>query len=77
MSKVKEEKLEVIAGSGNIWQDLSYPDADIRQAKGRLAAQIIGILEDRKLSVRNAAKPRALRRQISRACAMPIMAGSL
>ena len=55
MSKAKEEKLEVIAGSGNIWQDLSYPDADIRQAKGILAAKIIGILEDRKLSVRKAA----------------------
>ena len=56
MSKAKEEKLEVIEGSRNIWHDLGYPDADIRQAKGLLAAQIIGILEDKKLSVRNAAK---------------------
>ncbi len=56
MSKAKEKEVEVITGSGNIWQDLSYSDADIRQAKGRLAAQIIGILEGRKLSVRNAAK---------------------
>ncbi len=56
MSKAKEEKLEVTVGSGNLWQDLGYPDADIRQAKGLLAAKIIGILEDKKLSVRNAAK---------------------
>ena len=56
MSKAKEEKLEVIEGSRNIWHDLGYPDADIRQAKGLLAAQIISILEDKKLSVRNAAK---------------------
>lgn len=55
MSKAKEDKLEVVGGSGNIWQDLGYPDADIRQAKGILAAKIIGILEDRKLSVRKAA----------------------
>lgn len=46
----------MIAGSGNIWQDLGYPDAAIRQAKGLLAVQIIGILEDKKRSVRNAAK---------------------
>ncbi len=52
----KDDRLELVHGSGNIWQDFGYPDADIRQAKGILAAWIIGILDDRKLSVRQAAE---------------------
>ena len=52
----KDDRLELVHGSGNIWQDFGYPDADIRQAKGILAVQIIGILDDRKLSVRQAAE---------------------
>lgn len=50
------EKLEVIHGSGNVWRDFGYPDADIRQAKSRIAAKIIGILDDQKLTIRRAAK---------------------
>ncbi|MGH6903425.1 MAG: helix-turn-helix domain-containing protein [Geminicoccaceae bacterium] len=48
--------LELVRGSGNVWRDFGYPDADIRQAKGMLAARIIGALDDRKLSTRQAAK---------------------
>ncbi len=51
-----KEKIEVIQGSGNIWRDLDYPDADVRQAKGILAARIVGILNDRNLSIRTAQK---------------------
>jgi predicted XRE-type DNA-binding protein len=50
------DDLELIRGSGNVWRDFQYPDADIRQAKGRLAAKIIGVLDDRKLSTRKAAE---------------------
>lgn len=51
---MNDEPLEIIHGSGNVYQDLDYPDADIRQAKAILGAQIIGLLEDRKLSTRKA-----------------------
>ncbi len=50
------DDLELVRGSGNVWRDLGYPDADIRQAKSILAARIIGVLDDRKLSTRQAAK---------------------
>ncbi len=46
------DDMELIRGSGNVWQDLDYSDADIRQAKDLLAARIIGILDDRALSTR-------------------------
>lgn len=51
---MNDESFEVIHGSGNVYQDFDDPDADIRQAKAILGAQIIGILEDRKLSTRKA-----------------------
>jgi predicted XRE-type DNA-binding protein len=50
------DDLELIHGSGNVSRDFGYPDADIRQAKGIIAARIIGALEDRKLSTRKAAE---------------------
>lgn len=53
---MSKEKIEVIHGSGNIWRDLDYPDADVRQAKGILAARVVGILSDRNLSIRKAQK---------------------
>ncbi|PIQ96604.1 MAG: XRE family transcriptional regulator [Nitrospinae bacterium CG11_big_fil_rev_8_21_14_0_20_56_8] len=52
----KKEKLEIVRGSGNIFRDFGYPNADIEQLKAILAAQIIGILDDRKLSTRKAEK---------------------
>jgi predicted XRE-type DNA-binding protein len=54
MTKSKRDRNELIHGSGNVWRDLGFADADIRQAKGILAAEIVGILDDRKLSVRKA-----------------------
>lgn len=47
---------ELIHGSGNVFRDFGDPDADILQAKSLLAAQIIGILDDRQMSVRAAEK---------------------
>ncbi len=45
---------ELVHGSGNVYRDLDDRDADVKQAKAILAARIIGVLDDRKLSVRKA-----------------------
>lgn len=54
--KTKHETLEVVRGSGNIFRDFNDPNADLEQLRAILAARIIGVLDDRKLSVRKAAK---------------------
>ena len=41
-------------GSGNVYQDLNIPDADVRQLKAILAATIIKTLDKKELSVRKA-----------------------
>ena len=46
---------EIVRGSGNIFRDLDDPDADVKQAKALLAARIIAILDEQKLTVRKAA----------------------
>lgn len=48
------DDLEVIRGSGNVFRDFEYPDADVHQAKALLAAQIIKVLDDEGLSTRQA-----------------------
>ena len=47
-------KEEIIRGSGNVYQDLKIPDADVRQFKAILAAEIIKNLDKKGLSVRKA-----------------------
>ena len=54
MSKVRGEEFELVHGSGNVFCDFDDPQADILQLKSILAAQIIGVLDDRNLSVRKA-----------------------
>ncbi len=49
-----DDSMEIVRGSGNVFRDFGYPDADVRQAKALLAAQIIKILDDEKLSTRQA-----------------------
>ncbi|MBI5428219.1 MAG: XRE family transcriptional regulator, partial [Nitrospinae bacterium] len=51
---MKNKKLEVIRGSGNIYRDLNMPDADVRQLKAILATEIIKMLDRNELSVRKA-----------------------
>ncbi len=41
-------------GSGNLSRVLGHPDADCEQLRALLAAQVIGVLDDRKLTVRAA-----------------------
>ncbi|HYB71801.1 MAG TPA: helix-turn-helix transcriptional regulator [Candidatus Sulfotelmatobacter sp.] len=51
---MKKAGLRVIRGSGNLYRDLKMPDADVRQLKAILAAEIIKTLDQRGLSVRRA-----------------------
>jgi len=50
------EKLEIVHGSGNIFADFNDPDAETRQMKAFIAAEIIKIVNHRKLTVRDAAE---------------------
>ena len=51
---MKSEPLEVIRGSGNVWRDLGHADADVKQFKALLAAEIIKALDRDRLTVRAA-----------------------
>ena len=51
---MKDEKLEVIRGSGNVYHDLGHDGADVKQLKAILAAEIIETLDREGLSVRKA-----------------------
>lgn len=49
---MKGEKLELVRGSGNVFQDLGRENADIEQLKALLAAEIIKALDREELTVR-------------------------
>ncbi len=51
---MSKDDFELVRGSGNVFRDLGHPDADILQAKAILAAKIIGVLDDRRITVRRA-----------------------
>jgi predicted XRE-type DNA-binding protein len=51
---MSDDDLELVRGSGNIFEDFNRADADIEQFRSVLAARIIGILDERGLSVRKA-----------------------
>lgn len=51
---MKNQRLEVVRGSGNVFRDLGHKNADIEQFKVLLAAEIIKVLEQEGLSVRRA-----------------------
>jgi predicted XRE-type DNA-binding protein len=53
---MSDESDEVIHGSGNVFRDLGRPDADLEQLRAILASKIIGVLDDRGISVRKAAE---------------------
>jgi predicted XRE-type DNA-binding protein len=48
------EGFDVIRGSGNVFRDLGPKDADRERLRSLLAAEIIGVLNERKLTVREA-----------------------
>ena len=51
---MKKESFELVRGSGNIYRDFDVPDADVRQLKAILAAEIIKTLDKKSFSVRKA-----------------------
>src|SRR5450432_3931711 len=50
----RDEKLDVVRGSGNVFRDLGYKNADAEQFKAILAAEIIKALDRERLTVRAA-----------------------
>src|SRR5207247_8185182 len=51
---MKNDRLEMARGSGNVFRDLGHENADIEQFKAILAAEIIKALDREGLSVRAA-----------------------
>ena len=51
---MSKDEFAIIRVSGNVFRDLGHPDADREQLRALLAARIIGVLDDRKLTVRAA-----------------------
>ena len=51
---MKKEKLKVVRGSGNVFRDLKYKNADAQQLKAILAAEIIKALDREDLTLRAA-----------------------
>ena len=52
--KAKDDDMESIQGSGNIFADFGDPDAETKLLKAQTAADIINALNERGLSVRGA-----------------------
>ncbi len=52
----EEEKFEIIHGTGNVFRDFWEPDADVKQLKVLLAAEIIDAFRVQNLTNRKAAK---------------------
>lgn len=48
------DDLQLVRGSGNVFRDFGCPDAELRQAKALLAAEIIKVLDERGRSTRQA-----------------------
>lgn len=48
------DDMEMVRGTGNVFREPGHPDADREQLRALLAARIIGLLGDRKLTVRAA-----------------------
>ena len=53
---MKKNDLELVRGSGNVYRDFGRPNAGLEQARAITAAKIIRVLDQRKLSTRDAEK---------------------
>lgn len=51
---MSDDDFELIHGSGNVFRDFGHPNAELEQTRAILAAKIIKVLDDRKLTVRAA-----------------------
>ena len=53
---MKKDGLELVRGSGNVYRDFGRSNAGLEQARAVTAAKIIRLLDERKLSTRDAEK---------------------
>lgn len=53
---MNDDDMELVHGSGNVYRDFGRPNAGLRQARAIIAAKIIRILDERKLTTREAAR---------------------
>jgi predicted XRE-type DNA-binding protein len=53
---MKKAGLELVRGSGNVYRDFGRPNAGLEQARAITAARIIRVLDERRLSTRDAEK---------------------
>lgn len=53
---MKKNDMELVRGSGNVYRDFERPNAGLEQARAITAAKIIRVLDERKLSTRDAEK---------------------
>lgn len=53
---MKDDEFELVRGSGNVFVDFGAPDADMRQLRASLAAEVIKALDAEGLSTRAAEK---------------------
>ena len=51
---MSDGEIELVHGSCNVFRDLGLPNPEVEQVKAVLAAKIIGVLDERGLSVRRA-----------------------
>jgi len=51
---MKNEKIELVHGSGNVFRDFGYANADVEQLKAILATEIAKMLDRENLTVRAA-----------------------
>jgi predicted XRE-type DNA-binding protein len=50
------DDMELVRGSGNVYRDFGRPNAGLEQVRAIIAAEIINVLDERKLSTRDAEK---------------------
>jgi predicted XRE-type DNA-binding protein len=53
---MKNDDMELVRGSGNVFADFGHPNAGLEQARAIIAAKIISILDDRHMTTREAEK---------------------
>lgn len=51
---MKNEEIELVRGSGNVFRDFGHPSPDVAQLKVMFAAEIVKMLDRKQLSVRAA-----------------------
>jgi predicted XRE-type DNA-binding protein len=51
---MSDDEFEMVHGSGNVFRDFGEPNAEVLQLKAFLAAKVIAVLDDEKISVRQA-----------------------